>query len=403
MFKIFSKNEKSFLLHQVLTSIPFAVVGTFITFYLWDQTKSLQLVANYHFFRGVGILGGAFLSSYFISKFTPNIVRAGGITLYAFVALLIVLLGASTANYTLLIGILVGLSVGIRVVPYRVMFATVNKPESRQNFLNLSGTFGSVFTIFLPLAAAFFVGDKGEYGNLFVFIFITLLVSVIPLLFMKLPKSESKRLKLKEAFVQIIKDSDLKRLLVTRFLDGIKFGVKASLWSIIVLSVVGGLENWGIFNTVFAVLSTIISYTIGKKVKFSNSGFLIIFMSSLLMVAGLIFAANLDLISYILYSFIAGFADTLYSRSYASIRYKVMDRNVDEVDTLDEIDSISEIPVFLGRSIPLLIIMFTAVSFESDLVLRILIIVVSTIPLFVSTIFVGMNIMERSKDPFVAS
>ncbi len=403
MFKNFSKNEKLFILHDFIFLIPLSIVGIFVSFFIWDKSESLTLVSIFHLFSAAGIVCGALISGYLTNKYSSGPLRGIGAILTAIPILILFILGDNSVNYIIPIGLLFGIAVGIRVIPYKLLFTNVLSVQNRENFLNLDNTAYSFVNIVVPLLAALVVGKTGNYSFLFILTAILFIIAAIPVLLLRDPQFATSSYELKNAIKEIKADADLKKIMWAKLLEGIKLGITVSVWSIIILNIVGSLENWGLFNTIFAILATIVTYTVGRKIKFSNSRIFFVITAFFFASAGLFFATNVNLVTYLVFSFVAGICETIFDIGYQSITSKVIDRNIKSSSVTGEVMLLQEIPLFLGRSIPLLLVIFTKPSFQDDLVLKLLIILVSIIPLIMSSILIKVNVAKRSFDPFVNS
>ncbi|MBN1916122.1 hypothetical protein JW796_03995 [Candidatus Dojkabacteria bacterium] len=124
-------------------------------------------------------------------------------------------------------------------------------------------------------------------------------------------------------------------------------------------------------------------------------------MSYIFTLAGLLFASSFDFTSYLIFSFIAGISSKLFDTAFQSIESKIIDRNIGDLDTIDEFNLLEEIPLFFGRMIPFLFVVITKPTFENDLLLRVFVLMVSLIPFVISYILSNTYVTRRSKDPFV--
>ncbi len=398
-----SRNEKLFLLHNAIFIIPLSVVGVFVNFFIWEQTDSLKAVGIFQLSCAVGILLGCFLSSIILNKLKANLVRAIGTVITVVSISLIIILSVRALNYLVFIGFIFGFALGLRALAYKGMFLRIIATENREKFLKWDKVFGAVAGIVMPLLAAFMISITNDYNLLFIFIIVLFTLSIIPLIIMSNLDFVKSPYLLGKAIQELQKDSDLKKIFFGKFFYGIEVGIYNSVWPIIVLFIVGGIQNWGIFNTLFTLIAAVISYLLGRKITFSNSKVFFMIMATSFTLVGILFATNFDFLAYVIFSFIGGFALTLFDTSYQTIEAKILDRNVDESESMDELNLLMEIPLFLGRIIPFLIIVVLNPSFENDSLLRIFVIVVAAVPLIVSSFLSGAYVTKRSEDPFVKS
>jgi MFS transporter, YQGE family, putative transporter len=403
MLKNFSKNEKLFLLHNFVITFPLSISNIFISFYIWEKTSSLVIVCMFYIFNTIGLIVGDFVSSFVSNFIKGSYLRAGGIVLTGLSIGVIFILGDNAIQFLIPIGFFFGIATGIRALAYKFLFIRVIQPSNREGFMNVDNTVTSFIAIVIPLVAAFFVGSSSNYSALFGFAFLTYMIAAFPLLFIKNLQFQKSKFEVIAAFKTIKADPDLRKLSWSKSLDGIKIGIQTSIWGIIVLNIVGNLQNWGIYNTIFAVIATIISYTLGKKVTFSNSKQFAVFMGAIMTIVGLLFASEFNLPFYIIYSFIASITETLFFTGSQSIESKIIDRNVMNSEIVDETYLLLEIPTNLGRILPLLLIVFTNSDFNNDLILRVFIILVAAVPLLISSLLSNVNVAKRSFDPFVSN
>ena len=401
MFKQFSKNEKLFLFHNAIFLVPLSIIGVFVNFFIWEKTNSLGSIGLFQVFSAVGILIGAFIGTFMLNRATPNIVRAIGAGLTGVSIGMIAIFSSDISKFLVPSGLVFGLALGIRAQGYKILFMKIVDVQSREKFLTLDKLISSVASIIVPLVTTFLVTGKFGYAGVFVLMVIFFVISSIPLLIISGLSAKGGKTEISKALVEVKAQPDLKKMNFARIFQGIHIGIDNSVWSIIVLTIVGSLQGWGVMNTIFAFLSAIVSYTVGRKISFSNSKFFFSIMAIVFTLVGLFFAVNFDFISYLLFSFVSGIASNLFDTAFQSIEGKIKDRGIRDSEMIEEINLVEEFPLFIGRMLPFLFVLIINPSFEDDILLRIFIVVVSAVPLVISSILSNASVVRRSEDPFV--
>jgi hypothetical protein len=399
MIKLLSK-ENRILLQRVLFGAAISITDIFFTFYIYDQTGELIDILIFKLWQFIFIPVGAFVSDILTNK--VNAIRTYMFSLIIGIFYIGVIAGIKedAVNYLPYLGILSGFVVGLRALPWNVIYQKEILDEKKGKFGGKLQALNGLRSVILPAICAFYIAGGGSYYVLFVSSVIILLTSLVFIFGLSSKDFKSKPIRILDSIKAYISNRDLQQVLKSTFFNGLRSSIRWSIWNVIVLIIVGGMGNWGTYKTIFSFLTVVLSYTIGKRLNLSKSRVGAGFTAFLFFVGSTILAVYFDFRAFIIYSILVVFYNSTYWNSLDILRNKIIKRNLDDDDLIDEVQFIREIGYAVGRILPVLFLIESSVSFENDLVLRIIIMLVGIMPSIVFAILSKTSVVKEARNPF---
>ena len=138
-------DSQAVLLLVILTmfNTATALSGTFIPVYLWKESQSYALIGWFSFcqFAMVGI--SCWLAGKWVKQFNKMHALRLGVALSGCFYLSVLLLGAKSQNYFILLGMLSGIASGLFWLAYNVVYFEITGPDNRDRYNGWGGLLAS--------------------------------------------------------------------------------------------------------------------------------------------------------------------------------------------------------------------------------------------------------------------
>jgi hypothetical protein len=191
--------------------------------------------------------------------------------------------------------------------------------------------------------------------------------------------------------INLIRDyRTVREYLFSRFIDGIYGGVGWAVLGIVLYQFVKNMFVWGIVSTILTLLTIIGSYYYGKL---NNRGYYKATAGfSTLIFAGItiMLATNWNIVTFMIYQLALTAINIMMGVNYEQYIFATLHENEDIESCQNELIGASEIVLGIGRILPLLVMVWSGITLDNELGLRILFILISSAPLIV------MSIVNRS-------
>lgn len=382
------------------------VFDVILGFFIWQDTGSFRSLVIYKTGWGLGVLVGVIIAQIILQKVLSARIRVVSILIGAAFALSLLFIDSIESSTTLLLlGVVYGFKVGLGALPYNIIYQAQITPDSRSLYSSMTNAIYKGLMIFFPLIVTQIIDKTENYAVVFVIGFILNVISIFPLLIStKYAKIEPKRpLDLAGTIKEIKESKNLQGLLKLKLLNGIYMGFTMTVFAVLGLYILEDIGNWGIVSTIITIFSIVLYYTISRKISFSKAPILFTASAAFFAVIGTIFAANLNLGTYIIFLVAIAIKEAINDRSYYEVESKIIDRRVEDHEHLDEFLFIQEIPLFVGRMIPLGFFLITDTDFEDSGGLSLVILLVTFIPLAMTMVMDRIALVKRFRDPFIYS
>lgn len=392
--------EKKLLFHRFLFDSANSVTDLFFTFLIFDQTGSLAKILIFKLWQFIFIPIGALFSDFCTNRIGPIKTYILSILINIIYVSLIISFRESAVNYLIILGVLNGLVIGSRALPWNVLFQDKVTDENRGRFGGVRRSLDGIRSIILPAICAFYIGGGGSYLILFISSVFLYILSVVSIFTLRPDKFISKPIRLLESLRNYVTNRDLKLLLRATFMIGLRSSILVSIWDIVALTLIGGMTSWGVYKTIFGIVTVILSYIIGNKLNLLRSRFGASLSAIAFFLGMTVLALNFNLQGFLIYSLAAAFFNASFWNSLDIIRAQIIKRNIFDDGLVDETKFIKEIPLCIGRVIPIFILLETNASFEENFVLRIIILVVGIMPFIVYLILSKSSVVKQADNPF---
>lgn len=380
------------------------VFDVILAFFIWGESDNLNNLLVFKLFWTIGIVVGAFAAVFLLVRINPIFVRVLSFLIAVGFAISLLFLNITGTKVLIILGTLYGFKVGLGSQPYNFMYQVMIRPQNRIYFSSLQNGVYEVVMIFFPFLVTQIVDITENYDIVFILAVILTILSTFPLFvgLGKNKKQEIKKTDFKGTIQEIKNSNNLKNLLKLKFIDGIQNGFEIAVFPVLGLFIVSDVGTWGIVNTIFAIIGVILYFTVAKKLRFKEAAPIFNIVSVLYSIIALFFGIYLSLELYIAFLFALVLDRTLINTVYNSVNSKVVDRRIEETEHLDEYLTLSEIPLFLGRIIPLLALLLTGGNIEG-VSMSLILLLVAFIPMAMTYILGKIEIVKEAKDPFIAS
>lgn len=385
----FYMNNYLWIFLQSTNNLSNAVISIFLSIFVWQKTGSIDYLFLFFLALFLTIPVSGFIGSYITEKFnfkTPVLISFMSQILLLFFAV-------NYSNYLIdnpiLFGLINGVSIGFYAVPRNAVFQLMNK-DSISASNSLLSVIGGLISLSVPVVGSLWISRTGNYNGIFILAGISILLGFVVNFFIKYPKSNGMFDVL--VYKQFAKNKDFIKVIFLRFLDGIKGGIEWAFMGVITLGLIGGdLEKWGILNF-FASLVGIGSGLFYMKVISKGYDKPALYLSSILYTFfGIFLLVSFGLVNFVFYLFGTTITSSFIGSAVSKLWSDVFDESGGGSYNSSEFFSILEIPLMLGRVIPIFILFFNQIDLSSKVNLGMLFILISTIPLL------STYVLQRTK------
>lgn len=385
----FYMNNYLWIFLQSTNNLSNAVISIFLSIFVWQKTGSIDYLFLFFLALFLTIPVSGFIGSYITEKFNFK-----APVLISFMSqILLLFFAVNYSNYLIdnpiLFGLINGVSIGFYAVPRNAVFQLMNK-DSISASNSLLSVIGGLISLSVPVVGSLWISRTGNYNGIFILAGISILLGFVVNFFIKYPKSNGMFDVL--VYKQFAKNKDFIKVILLRFLDGIKGGIEWAFMGVITLGLIGGdLEKWGILNF-FASLIGIGSGLFYMKVISKGYDKPALYLSSILYTFfGIFLLVSFGLVNFVFYLFGTTITSSFIGSAVSKLWSDVFDESGGGSYNSSEFFSILEIPLMLGRVIPIFILFFNQIDLSSKVNLGMLFILISTIPLL------STYVLQRTK------
>lgn len=265
-----TKNEKLLISCSILFALVSGMSAVFMNVFLYTYTGSLTVMAIYTCIR-IGMFPFCFtLAGKAARKISYGITMSLGL-IFLFFQLFYVIrfnhLFALNSNLVFVAALLSGVGEGFYYLSVNTLNQLVTTPESRADFLSISGILSNISNVAAPLIATFIINLSGNdtdgYLNIFKIVLVVYAFISILGLNIKAKGNMAKFSVLKSLTFQ--KDKQWRYILLTHFIYGFRDSLILSLTGILVYKATDGSGSfYGRLLSFFSLL-TIISYAFASR------------------------------------------------------------------------------------------------------------------------------------------
>lgn len=235
-----------------------------------------------------------------------------GIILNFVYFLLIYFLKENMVNYTWLIAIVYGLEEGFYYSVYNNFESSGITNDKRKKFLGMIYALKSVLSIVIPLIFGSIMSVEGFNKCIIVVLVLVILQIICSFVFTDIAIPKKTRTNLKE-FVKIIGNNiKIRQIFKVEILNGIIYsGAFNSIVTIYIIRTLKDSMSYGIFTSVFAIITTIVGFYFAKLSKPKNYTINLI-ISCILTISGIILIIfKCNFVTIIIFNLLQSYSKTI--------------------------------------------------------------------------------------------
>jgi MFS family permease len=337
----------------VIDQIGSGLIGLFMPIFLWQKFGNLNRVLLYYLVVWVGysvlVFFGAKLMS--VVGLKMSMILSVPFKLLNYGCLYYLSLGYAVLPFTILMIVAMEARMMLFWVPYHTDFAKFTHKANRGRVMAFLSSISSLVAIVIPIIAGWIIISHG-FNVLFLISSVLIGVSIVPL-FLVRPTFEKFTFSFKETWVNLFGRRH-RRMVLSRFADGIQTIIGAVVWPIFIFQVLNGdFLKVGAISSAIVLITVVLKLVMGSYTdKFSKRK---------LLHWGSAFYA----IGWIFKMFVSTGFEIFIASSYHNLTSVVMrtpmdallyEKASDSGHYVDEMTVLREIAVNLGKAIGILII-----------------------------------------------
>lgn len=299
---------KIYIQTVILLNLLNPIFAIFMFSFIWRQTEDIRIVALYNLAMFFGLPIGFYLNGLFMKYLSIKKLYYGGVLSKAFVLMLLVFLPTNKPLLIVFFGLLYGLSAGLFWSNRNLLTLRLTRSDNRLYFSSIDFFSNTLSSIVVPLFIGFFI-SYGPRTNLYnpnhAYIVIGITTIVLSgLLGLYIKKLNVGRLSVpKIALRHASPEWNMTRSLT--LLMGLFMGINTFLPTVMILQFVGKEDVLGLLQSIVAVFTAIVLYTIARSINTKYRPQMIAVGIFLTILGSLYFAvspSNMGVIMFILFS-----------------------------------------------------------------------------------------------------
>ena len=371
-----------------LFALALTVSDIFLTFYIWDKSSSIRTISIYHLAMFITIPIFAILAGILSEKRSPVDGYSIGLLIRAFVFILVIFFPKFIMDNIWLFGSIYGASIGISAVSANIINSKIFE-NSLEKMMSFNVIIGSITNLMAPFFATIIASTLG-FNPL-------LAASLLFLLLAWMSSRKIEKLVYGDGGFNLLNGSLLKRktnnnlLFLVQFIEGIRSGFLWAYAGILAYIFVGGIKSWGMYNLFFTGLTILFGLIFSKTLRLHTNKLFVVTTGLFYSLACLLLGVNFSLGYFLFYSLVMSFVSAVGWSSFLGTINQIMKEDSDFEKYRIEYYVAIELPLALGRIIPLLLILIFNVNKFSDFGIRFSWILVGIIPI------ISFSLLNRSR------
>lgn len=345
-----SENSRDLLISFIFYGMGMALVGIFLTAYLWNKTSSLTTVALFYIVSFC-VLPFVFIANGILLRYV-NIrwLYIFGLVMVGVSPVILVFASEVSIGLVVLLGVTDGISNGFYWANRNYLTVDVVPDASRNYFLGIQTAADTLSSVTLPILVGYFIDRvaSSALGSADIAYKIVMLVGLAMFSYSAILLRDDKFRNPKLDAV-LVKGTDKYWMLVrgVTIFHAMTEGLLFFLPVLVVLIFVGSEKELGIVETVTALLAAVVTYTLSRIAKEHQRASIIYLGASIMMLSAVIFAAIFNPIAALI--FVAGkkIALPLLYVHVPTLWYEAIDRYVGN-DEAAQYKYLVDIEIFLN-------------------------------------------------------
>ena len=365
---------------------------TFLAFYIWENTHDLKIILFFGLIYFAVIPIAELIAAYVTDQFDIKIPMLVGVWIQIIQIVLIISIQFPIGTTLLvLIAITGGISEAIRNITMHAIQFGVKQQEHITHYYADRTFFSKSLELILPLTAAYIVtATDGNFDFLFQIIIGVLIVKTILVIFYKIPPAKNK-FDLKNILTFPGTNKDKLTLVKGVFMEGLSEGITLTILPVIVLIFAESILRWGYVNTGIALFGVLVSLFLTQWVNDLNSKILYAFGAFIFAAASTFFLVEINFLVIILFLIANELMQVIKDISYNASVERIIEEDRREYRLYSEYQYLVDAVSSMGRIVPIAILLYTGLNLESDIVIRITLVVIGILPL------ISLSVLGKSR------
>lgn len=376
------RNQKILLIILSLYVLGDFTAVSITNLYLWQKFNDFHNILYYNSNLFIGMALSGFLGAILGSKIGNKNIYMISICFYILQLTLLFMLGNSIVNYLLIVGLISGFAIGGESYAYNVISQKITTEDNRQKYFGTKTSLLNAITLVGVPLLTFIASKTGTYRPVFLIAIVFLTCVLFLLTQLKLLETNT-QFSPKNTFSALRIFPDTRSFLLSKFLFGVQNGLFWVVLGIVTLQFVGDLFRWGIFTSLLTLLSIIVAFYYGKAVDIHQSKFAAAIGTFLFAFSTIVLATNWNFMAFVIYQVVLVFLNVIMGVSFDGFIAGILEEDSSVSLVNNELNGIGEFVLDIGRFLPIFLLLLINFSVSNILELRIIFILVSSIPLFV--------------------
>lgn len=383
-------NEKKWIVAETFHLIADSVSSFFIGLFIWQANYEISQVLKYFLSLFVFIPVAGLVGAYLADKINAKLSFFISIVFRLISLISVVFYGDYFISNLVLFGFLMSLAIGFYSVPRNACVQLINKSDSILKLTVYLSSVTSFAGIIVPFAGSFWVEKTGSYSGIFLVSFFLLIFSGFIFSLINFPVSDG-TFQILEVVKKMTKEDHFKMVKIY-FYNGIRNGISWSIFGIMTLVLVGNdLVEWGSINSVISLVAVIAGFIYSKKIRGESKYPSLVITAYIYCFLSIIFIVNYSIYSLILLLLVHSIASVFINSSVSALISELLQKDNNLASRANEYYSLLEIPLALGRVLPLLILWISGVGIGNELVFKLVFLIIAFVPI------VSSQLLEKQK------
>ncbi|NUM55587.1 MAG: MFS transporter [Candidatus Hydrogenedentes bacterium] len=362
-----------------------ALCQVFVSVYFWRNSHDLMVLCWYYLAL-YSVTPIVFVLSGWYSKVHDRLhVYRIGIILHAVYYATLLILQENSVNYTLLLGVLLGVTWGAFWAGANTINYDVTTTGRREYFIGVMNAISHASRMIAPLVSGFIITRTPDrlhgYHIVFAVVLGLYLLSFLAS-FMLTRDPQRTAFRIKRALFPSKEHRDWRYVMLASFTLAGTFEIPTIFLGILMYMETQDELSVGSYSAYQAIIAIVVSYLFGRWARPETRKGHLFWSSILLAASGVVFFFPLTLASLLVFAMLRSAAMAMFGIGHFSTRMEVIMNTAE--DSLQRIEYLCawEVPLALGRILMMLLMVALAIAFDDpSLGIRIVIIVLCALRL----------------------
>ncbi|MDZ4859427.1 MAG: MFS transporter [Candidatus Hydrogenedentes bacterium] len=384
-----------------------ALCQVFVSVYFWRNSHDLMVLCWYYLAL-YSVTPVMFVICGWYSKVRDRLhVYRIGIILHAVYYATLLVLQEESVNYTLPLGVLLGITWGAFWAGANTINYDVTTSGRREHFIGIMNAISHFARLCAPLISGFIITATPDrlqgYHYVFASVLVLYLLSFLASFWLT-PDPHRTPFRLKRALFPPKEHRDWRYVMLASFTLAGAFEIPTNFLGILVFMETDNEFTVGSYAAYQALVALVVSYVFGYWVRPETRRQHLFWSSMLLAASGIVFFFPITLLSLLVFAMLRSAAMAMFGISHFSLRMEVIMKTAE--DPLQRIEYLCawEVPLAIGRTIMMVLMIALALALDdASLGIRIVIIVLCALRLATYYFLSKTSLLGKSRTDSVAS